>query len=567
MKMTPALKEWLIKNCSVKADATDDEFRKAAGEAFISGKLSTKLYEDMTKSALTDESEQFSAKLDRIANGLEKTIAFLVAKDAPVETPEQKAEKEAKEKAEKLSKEKSPIVEPKTKQMSHMAKMFGNQGSVEGEEKDVEVRVKEAAEMYSDTKSTLTYPTMTKGGKPHPLAGQVVKDFSGNGGRVMNTPSERDMAVVGAWGKFMCAEAQMKSKTLAWMKLRQHEKELILYAMENMNWGGATDGGDYHDIDNQKLSPVQQKGLIDDSTSGGTEAVPIVFDDMIVSTPILNGELFPLVNLVPLDKGRRIQGARAGIVSSEWGGVDDTSVTLFDTSSYVSAFDTTIYRWQGSICIGLDFLSDTPVDFAQFLTTQYGEVMLKDLDNVIATGNGTTQPEGIMNKSGVASVLFTQTSTVQSGLTVATLGDYEMLRFGVHKREHLPNLMKTAVFCSTDVNYQRAMSIPVGNSDARRLNSVQQLGNYDGYTWMGRPYKINESFGGYDGTGAGANTSIFYAIMGRYRMYRRRGLVIKNSVEGDTLIRRNEMLMVAMARYGGQLERAACACKTTTAPA
>ena len=47
-------------------------------------------------------------------------------------------------------------------------------------------------------------------------------------------------------------------------------------------------------------------------------------------------------------------------------------------------------------------------------------------------------------------------------------------------------------------------------------------------------------------------------------MYRRRGLVVRNSVEGDTLIRRNEMLMVCMARYGGQLERGACAARTTT---
>lgn len=35
----------------------------------------------------------------------------------------------------------------------------------------------------------------------------------------------------------------------------------------------------------------------------------------------------------------------------------------------------------------------------------------------------------------------------------------------------------------------------------------------------------------------------------RYRMYHRRGLAMRSSTEGDTLIRRNEMLLVAMARY------------------
>jgi HK97 family phage major capsid protein len=75
---------------------------------------------------------------------------------------------------------------------------------------------------------------------------------------------------------------------------------------------------------------------------------------------------------------------------------------------------------------------------------------------------------------------------------------------------------------------------------------------------MGRPYKINESLG---------NTKIFYAILKRYRMYRRRGLTIKTTQEGDTLVRRNELLLTAQARYGGQLERGGAAAVTSTAPA
>jgi HK97 family phage major capsid protein len=352
----------------------------------------------------------------------------------------------------------------------------------------------------------------------------------------------------------MCAVAQKHSRNLAWMSLPAHDKELVLYAMENMNWGGAgaaamAGGGNYADICNRKLTSLEQKALIDDAVSGGIEAVPMVFDDMIVTTPYLSGELYPLVNVVPLDMGRRIQGSQAGQVTTEWGGVDDTEITLFDTASYISAFDTTIYRWQGSIRVGLDFLSDTPIDFATFLTNQYGEALLKDLDDVIATGNGTTQPEGISVKSGTTSVAW-------GGVT--SIGNYESLRFGIHKRELTANMARTAVFCGTDTSYQRAMAIPVGASDARRLSNTNSMPNYDGYSWMGRPYKINESLG---------NTKIFFAVLGRYRMYRRRGLVIKSTMEGDTLVRRNEMLLVAMARYGGQLERGACAAVTSTAPA
>ena len=79
---------------------------------------------------------------------------------------------------------------------------------------------------------------------------------------------------------------------------------------------------------------------------------------------------------------------------------------------------------------------------------------------------------------------------------------------------------------------------------------------YDDYSIMGRPYKINESM---------ANTEIFYAILGRYRMYRRKGIAIATSTEGDTLMRKNALLITAMARYGGQMERGACVAKTSDA--
>jgi len=269
----------------------------------------------------------------------------------------------------------------------------------------------------------------------------------------------------------------------------------------------------------------------------------------VIQAPLLNGELFPLVNVVPIDRGRRIEGVSVGKVTGSWGGVDDSPISLFDTTSYISAFDTTIYRWEGAIAIGLDFLSDTPIDFGMLITNQYGERLLEDLDDVIATGNGTTQPEGVINKSGTTSVSF-------GGAT--TIGAYESLRFSVPKQEHVPPYNQTAVFCGTETSYMRALAIPVSNTDARRLYNTNALPDYDGYSFMGRPYKINASLG---------NQRIFYAVLGRYRMYRRRGLTLRTTTEGATLVRGNEMLIVATARYGGQLERGACAAITTNAPA
>jgi hypothetical protein len=372
----------------------------------------------------------------------------------------------------------------------------------------------------------------------------------GGGSRVMESPSERDKAITGAWAKFLCRAQQVKSGRIAWMDLPDHDRELISHAMDNHLWGGITHpddtrGGDIANIVNRRLTDREKQALIDDALSGGISAAPIVFDDQIVEAPLLYGELFPEVTQVPLDRGRRVEGASIGTVTGAWGGVDDTAVALFNTNGYVAAFNTTVFRWEGSVRIGLDFLSDSPIDFGAVFTRQYGERLLEDLDDVVATGNGTTQPLGVINTVGATAVAF-------GGAT--TLGNYETLRFTVPKQEHRPNVKASAVFCSTEVSYRRARAIPVGAADARRLGGM----DYSSYMWMGHPYKINASL---------ANNQIFYAVLARYRMYVRRGLTLRTSTEGDTLIRRNELLIVAMARYGGQMERAAAEAITTTAPA
>ncbi len=559
MNITPKFREWLITNCDVKADATDDEFRKAAGNALADGTLSAVKLIELSKDPKADEANEFSQKLDSIASGLDKLVGVLSAKEetktkTEAEKTEAKVkaeEKEAEEKAKAKEAESTTKVEP-----SMMAKMIATLGGTPDEnddgdeEKSLNIRVKEAAENYSTTKTAMVYPAKTNSEKPHPFAGHPVKSFA-NRSRIMNEPSERDKAVIGAYCKYMCSCANLRgSRTFGFQSLPQHDKELLLYGMQNMEWNGSIPGDDYADIESRKLTSREQKALIDDATSGGLEAAPIVFDDDVIQTPLLHGELFPLVNQVILDRGRRIEAVSMGTVTGTWGGVDDTAISLFNTSSYVSAFDTTIYRWQGAIRIGLDFLSDTPIDFGRHITTQYGERLLEDLDDVIAVGDGNTQPEGVVNKSGITTVSW-------GGST--SIGNYESLRFAVAKPEHRSTILNSAVFCGTETSYERAKGIPVGAADNRRLFGEGGMGTegYDNYKIMGRSFKINESL---------ANTQVWYAILARYRMYVRRGLTIRTSTEGDTLIRNNEMLITVTARYGGQLERAAVGALTTTAP-
>lgn len=539
MNLTKALKAWIVANTATEAGASDEDMRKAAGEALANGSLTAEKFVELTADKAVEQANEFNRKMDQMVDGIAKLATLLTPKE-----PEKKPETKEVKAEEKPKEEKAEKAQP-----SEMAKMIARLSNVPAtEEKDVEIRVKEAVEQYDGTRKSMTYPTHTKSGQPHLMAGRPVMDFA-EGGHKIDDPSQRDRAVSGAFAKFLCATAQRGgSRTFGFQSLPQHDKELLLYAMDNYEWSGASDGGERADIQHRRLRPTEKQALIDDAVSGGLEAAPIVFDDQVITTPLLYGELYPLVNVIPLDRGRRVEGVQTGTVTGAWGGVDDTAIALFNTGAYVAAFDTTIYRWQGAIRIGLDFLSDTPIDFGAHVTSQYGERLLEDLDDVIATGNGTTQPQGVITTAG-------GTAVVWGGAT--SIGNYESLRFSIPKNEHRPNVASSAVFCGTETSYMRAMALPVGAADARRLAFTSELPNYDGYRWMGRPFKINTSL---------TNRQIFYAILARYRMYRRRGLTMRTSTDGDTLIRRNELLITATARYGGQMERGACCGLVTDAP-
>lgn len=553
MDVTEALKNWLIKNKKVDKDASDDDCQKAAAAALVDKSLSTEDYFELSKESDDKDATEVEKQFKAMAKGISETINLLreVVKS-------NKAEGKAEgndgndgggedDDDEEDADTKGKI--PKGKKKVDISGIVATQGGTPTEtngDKGMQIRVKEAVEMYDTSKKGMTFPTHKNNGQAHQLAGQRVKDF----GRPLDVPSEQDEALAGAWAKYQIAAASPRiagTAARAFEVLPEHDKNLLHHLATKGMWDDSIDGK----LRTRKgYAPDGMKALIDDSTSGGLEAAPIVFDDMVITTPLLYGELYPLVNTIPLARGRRVEGVSTGTVTASWGGQDDAAITLFNTASYVSAFDTTIFRWEGAIRIGLDFLSDTPIDFGRTITAQYGERLMEDLDDVIAVGDGSTQPEGVINKSGATSIAF-------GGST--SIGNYESLRFGVVKAEHRANVKASAVFCGTEVSYQRVMALNVGTNDARRLFSMSEQGpTYDGYTIMSRPYKINESL---------SNRQIFYAILARYRMYRRKGLAIRTSTEGDTLIRRNELLIVAMARYGGQLERGATCAITTTAPA
>ncbi|MBI2823673.1 MAG: hypothetical protein HYX69_03155 [Planctomycetia bacterium] len=70
-------------------------------------------------------------------------------------------------------------------------------------------------------------------------------------------------------------------------------------------------------IGNQRHNHIpsgnQVKTLLNDSTSGGLEVVPIFFDTNLVTTPLLTGDPFPYVEVVDVPRGASMGRTRAAI--------------------------------------------------------------------------------------------------------------------------------------------------------------------------------------------------------------------------------------------------------------
>jgi hypothetical protein len=334
------------------------------------------------------------------------------------------------------------------------------------------------------------------------------------------------------------------------LRWNEQDQGLWDYAVRELEWGGELEyDGAKHELKvGRKLSPREQKALTDEVTSGGLELVPIVFDDQVIQVAYLNGEVFPRVTVVPIQRGRRMEGASMGEVTLTSQAQEQSSnITLQTTASFITAFDTSIHVVSGAIEMGLDFLSDTPIqNLGAMITQQYGEALLKWLDEQIQIGDGTTEPQGIFNASS--------TTTVAGGAANLTAAKYMDLMFGIPKEYRTGAAANQIAFCGTWTSYSRSRQLGAAATGITE-NYIDQ--NHLGMSFMQQPYAIA-------GTSQ-TNAKISYCNYKRYRMYRRLGASFRTTTEGKTLVIANNMLLTMRARFGGQLETGSAAAISTTA--
>src|SRR5262249_22978560 len=137
----------------------------------------------------------------------------------------------------------------------------------------------------------------------------------------------------------------------------------------------------------------------------------------------------PFVEARTVPRGSRVEGASIGNPTLTWGTAEGTSLTVFNTTSLAAAIDSTIYPVKIGLEVGRDFLSDSPADVGEILVANIGQRVMQEFDKMIAVGSGSSQPQGVFNASGIASV----SSTNGTGGPLA-IDDAENLAFAIGKQ-------------------------------------------------------------------------------------------------------------------------------------
>lgn len=403
--------------------------------------------------------------------------------------------------------------------------------------------VKLAIDSYSGAKSNLVYTKYHKSDKDHALAGQPMLDDTG---RQLESTSERQKAFIGAFFKWRMQSTIPPHAMPRALKMTDHDWDLVNWGARNEKWVGElhVDGG-VRELKGRLLNDMEVKALLNETGTGsyGNYTVPLVYDDAVIQTSILTGELFPFVNCINLSRGNSVHAYSMVRPTLQENVAEGTAITLFNTASFFGTLDTTIYTACGAMTFGLDWQADTPVDVASLVIQEFADAAAAYLDNAVAIGDGTGQMTGIFTASGTQAV---PSSIGPTGPWTA--GDLQSLYFGLNKAERN---RKPSYLCyvGNDNTWKRLKQITVGPNDARRLfntNGVNSaLGSLGTYQIMDVPYKV--AIGCTD-------TQLAFGNLKRYRAYRRLGGSFKYEERGQTLMLSNLGLIVFRMRYGGQPE-------------
>lgn len=570
MVLTDAMKAYAKSHLGAGADATDDQIRPLLGAAVTDGRIPPDAWAGLHANKAVDPRGVITDIVRLEMKGLEDRISALVKGGTPAA-----AATAGQQAAGNGTPAPAPAPAPLAPELeravgAHVKSLVDGMGlgggSPGGRLNPTEflaktagadsVRLKGPLERYSQSRGEARWPGDHKHADLRNRRMTYPSEEGPGCGRPLDMASQADKALLGAYFKWCANSSWHGGEMPAKYRLTDHDRDLVAYMVHELPWTGFVGGGDESGtaVDGIKLSAVHHggatgiKALLDDSVSGGINAAPIVIEDQLIIVPLLYGELFPLVTVVNIARGRRIHQATIGRPVFTSGIPEGTPIPLFDTTNFLGTFDLSVFTAVGAMEIGLDFEEDSPSNVGASVVAAYGEAALAWLDRVIALGDGVSEPLGIFNTAGLTTV-----ASANGPAGPLTVADSESLMFGMRKEYRTSRGMRN-VFIGNDVSYRRFRSIPLGSTWA---NSRAFGADYGNYQVLNMPFKVVNLV---------PNNWVAFANMAYYRCYRRLGMTVRVETAGRTLALNNSKLVVVRQRYAGAPEQGGAFSLLTDAP-
>lgn len=551
--MTSALKSHLAEKYGLAKDADDAAATALASEKIKSGDLALEKYTELLNSKAPESPKDKLAEMLK-ANAQETATATAAAL-AP--TLDKLAEVLKSRQAET-----PPVTPPATddgkdfeaiaKDMeSRLAKKFGidlsgktvgNDGAklmsmALDDASDDGIRVKGAVERYRHDPKTLCYGSKNDLKKHHArLLGIEGQPMQYNGKNV-ELPTDRTKAMSAVWLKFQLMPEYMKDWELDIVRHILHKEPFLLPNSQDRTDARLLTEEQRNEVYKSYMN-FYKAPVLNDSTSGGQYAVPEFFDyDMIVTPTLANEDIPSYCNVVPVPRGSAAANFTMGrpTVAAH---TEGTGVTLFTTTAFIGNHDTTFFRAMGAIEIGKNFLEDANPRILAEIQNQYMNSVKLWFNEQITTGDGTTEPQGIMNASGTTNV--TPTTPTSGPIVIA---DLLAMLFGVSKAYRNAAPARNAIYIMTDTCYRRVRAIATGVTGDTRF----VLGNdVESYEIFGHPVLIEQA--------GMTNDNMIFAQMKGYRLYIRQGARFFREDRGVTLVKANDLVVGVDVRAGGQLD-------------
>lgn len=535
--MNLKLKQYLVDNLGLAADADEATSKAHLHEKLKSGELNMEKYEELLTVKTVDKADELAQKTaaataQALSPALEAIAKALAGKpetkatEKPVEAPVDHAKSLADMEARLIEK------------LSRQA--LGGDGAKlmeMGAEMDdaANIRVKSKVEQWSHTPTALTYKSANSR-----LIGVHGMPMQFNG-KDVDAPTERSKGMAAVWLKFQLFPEQLKDWEVDVIRHILHKEKFTI-----PNADGNTDARYLSEGERQAVWDTNKnfyarglKSVINDSTSGGQYATPEFFDyDMIVTPTLAQENIMSYCNVVPVPRGTAAQNFTMGRPTIAASNTEGSATNVFTTTSFIGNHDTTFYRAAGFISIGRNFAEDAHPRLVQEIQMQYSNSVNLWFNEQIMGGDGTTEPQGVLTASGTADITPSNPTT-----GAVTLSDVFNLRFGVNKAYRHNGGIQNAIYVMSDTTYKRLRAVATGVTGDTRLVFGDDV---ESYTLFGSPVLIEE-------TSMGNTNAAFFQAKG-YRLYLRQGARFIREDRGDTLVRANTFIVGVDLRAGGQLD-------------